>query len=117
MKSQKWKTRSREVLLKRPPWFEVFVEEVELPEGRIVSDYHQIIMPHYTAVFAVTKDEKIMVLRCYRHSVGDVTLTMPGGMLENQEDPINGIKRDFYKQTLLGDYSIINSIFYLYDYS
>ena len=97
--SEIWKTRSFEVLLDRPPWFEVLVEEVELPGGKIVSDYHQIRMPHYTAVFAVTKDQKIMVMRCYRHAVGEVTLTMPGGMLEVEEDPMAGIKRELLEET------------------
>ena len=97
--SEIWKTRSTKVLLERPPWFEVFVEEVELPGGKIVSDYHQIHMPHYTAVFAVTQDQKIMVMRCYRHAVGDITLTMPGGMVEVEEDPIDGIKRELLEET------------------
>ena len=85
--SEIWKTRSCDVLLDRPPWFEVSVEEVELPGGKIVSDYHQIRMPHFTAVFAVTQDQNIMVMRCYRHAVGEVTLTMPGGMLEAERIP------------------------------
>ena len=97
--SEIWKTRSCEVLLERLPWFEVLVEEVELPSGKIVSDYHQIRMPHYTAVFAVTKEQKIMVMRCYRHAVGEVTLTMPGGMLEVEEDPLAGIKRELLEET------------------
>ncbi len=97
--SEIWKTRSFEVLLERPPWFEVLVEEVELPGGKIVSDYHQIRMPQYTAVFAVTKDQKIMVMRCYRHAVGEVTLTMPGGMLEVEENPMDGIKRELLEET------------------
>ena len=94
-----WKTRSSEVLLVRQPWFEVSVEEVELPGGKIVSDYHQIHMPHFTAVFAVTQDHNIMVMRCYRHAIGEVTLTMPGGMLEAEEDPIAGIKRELLEET------------------
>ena len=97
--SEIWKTRSCEVLLDRPPWFEVSVEEVELPGGKIVSDYHQIRMPHYTAVFAVTREKMIMVMKCYRHAVGEVTLTMPGGMLEEQEDPMAGIKRELLEET------------------
>ena len=97
--SEIWKTRSFEVLLERDPWFEVLVEEVELPGGKIISDYHQIRMPHYTAVFAVTKNQKIMVMRCYRHEVGEVTLAMPGGMLEVEEDPIAGIKRELLEET------------------
>ena len=97
--SEIWKKRSCEVLLDRPPWFEVSVEEVELPGGKIVSDYHQIRMPHFTADFAVTQDINIMVMRCYRHAVGEVTLTMPGGMLEAEEDPIAGIKRELLEET------------------
>ena len=97
--SQLWKTRSSKTLLERPPWFDVLVEEVELPGGKVVSDYHQIRMPHYTAVFAVTHEQQIMVMRCYRHAVGEVTLTMPGGMLEEGEDPLTGIQRELLEET------------------
>ena len=97
--SEIWKIRSSETLLERPPWFEVIVEEVELPGGKIVSDYHQVRMPNYTAVFAVTQEQRIMILRCYRHAVGEVTLTMPGGMLEVEEDPMTGIKRELLEET------------------
>jgi 8-oxo-dGTP pyrophosphatase MutT (NUDIX family) len=97
--SEIWKTRSCKTLLERPPWFEVLVEEVELPGGKVVSDYHQIRMPDYTAVFAVTREKKIMVMRCYRHAVGEVTLTMPGGMLEKGEDPLAGIQRELLEET------------------
>ncbi len=97
--SKVWKIRSSTTLLERPPWFDVLVEEVELPGGKVVSDYHQIRMPHYTAVFAVTLEKQIMVMRCYHHAVGDVTLTMPGGMLEEKEDPLAGIQRELLEET------------------
>ena len=97
--SERWKTQSSKILLERPPWFDVLVEEVELPSGKIVSDYHQIRMPEYTAVFAVTREHQIMVMRCYRHAVGEVTLTMPGGMLENGEDSLAGIQREVLDET------------------
>ena len=97
--SERWKTRSSKILLERPPWFDVLVEEVELPGGKIVSDYHQIRMPEYTAVFAVTREHQIMVMRCYRHAVGELTLTMPGGMLEYGEDPLAGIQRELLEET------------------
>lgn len=97
--SEIWKTRSSKTLLERPPWFDVLVEEVELPGGKIVSDYHQIRMPHYSAVFAVTREQKIMVMSCYRHAVGEVTLTMPGGMIEAEESPLDGIQRELLEET------------------
>ena len=40
-----------------------------------------------------------MVLRCYRHAIGEVTLTMPGGMIEKGESPLAGIQREFLEET------------------
>ena len=97
--NQKWESLSKESILEKKPWFEVFCEEFRLPDGKIVPEYYGIEMPHYTAVFAVTKEQKIMVLRCYRHAIGDVILTMPGGMVEEGELPLEGIKREFLEET------------------
>ena len=97
--NQKWKSLTKESILVKKPWFEVIREEIQLPDGKVVPEYYGIEMPHYTAVFAVTEEQKIMVLRCYRHAIGEVTLTMPGGMIEEGESPLNGIQREFLEET------------------
>ena len=76
-----------------------FEKKFSLPDGKVVPEYYEIEMPHYTAVFAVTVDQKIIVLRCYRHAIGEVTLTMPGGMIEKGESPLEGIQREFLEET------------------
>ena len=96
---QKWESLTKTSILKINPWFEVFREEIKLPDGRVVPEYYEIEMPHYTAVFAVTTDQKIIVLRCYRHAIGEVTLTMPGGMIEEGESPLASIQREFLEET------------------
>ncbi len=98
-KSQHWKVMDKEKLLERKPWLDVYRESLELPGGKIVTDYYGITMPNYTAVFAVTQDQKIIILRCYRHAIGEVTLTMPGGMIEDGESPLEGIQREFLEET------------------
>ena len=40
-----------------------------------------------------------MILRCYRHAIGEVTLTMPGGMIEESESPLAGIQRELLEET------------------
>ncbi len=97
--SETWKTLSRKSILQRPPWLEVFADKVELPDEKIVQEYFHVQMPQYTAVFAITKEQKVMMMRCYRHAVGDITLTMPGGMLEDGESPLAGMKREFLEET------------------
>jgi len=97
--NQKWESLNKESILVKKPWFEVFREEIQLPDGKVVPEYYEIEMPHYTAVFAVTAEHKIIVLRCYRHAIGEVTLTMPGGMIEECESPLTGIQREFLEET------------------
>ena len=97
--NQKWKSLTKESILVKNPWFEVFREEIQLPDGKVIPEYYEIEMPHYTAVFAVTVNQKIIVLRCYRHAIGEVTLTMPGGMIEKGESPLEGIQREFLEET------------------
>ena len=97
--NQKWESLTKESILVKKPWFEVFREEIRLPDGKVVPEYFGIEMPHYTAVFAVTVAHKIIVLRCYRHAIGELTLTMPGGMIEEGESPLNGIQREFLEET------------------
>ena len=97
--NQKWESLTKESILVKKPWFEVFREEIQLPDGKVVPEYYGVEMPHYTAVFAVTVEHKIIILRCYRHAIGEVTLTMPGGMIEDGESPLEGIQREFLEET------------------
>ena len=85
VENQKWESLTKESILVKKPWFEVFKEEIQLPDGKVVPEYYEIEMPHYTAVFAVTEDKMIMVLRCYRHAIG--------------ESPLEGIQREFLEET------------------
>ena len=96
---QKWVSLTKETILDKKPWFEVFSESVRLPDGEVIPEYLGIEMPHYTTVFAVTEDQKIIVLRCYSHVIGEITLTMPGGMIEEGESPLECVKREFLEET------------------
>ena len=82
---QKWESLTKKSILDKKPWFEVFCESVRIPDGEVIPEYYGIEMPHSTAVFAVTEDQMIMVLRCYRHAIG--------------ESPLEGIQREFLEET------------------
>ena len=39
------------------------------------------------------------MLRSYRHALGEVMLNMPGGMVEEGEDPLAAIQRELLEET------------------
>jgi ADP-ribose diphosphatase len=77
----RWKVKRRQSELRRPPWLEVFREQIELPDGRQVDDFYTIDMQDFAVVVALTPDEEVVVERLYRHGSGGVTWSLPAGFL------------------------------------
>ena len=96
--SEIWKTRSTEVLLDRPPWFEVLVEEVELPGGRRVAR-DRIHHPGASAVVPFVSDDEILLIRQYRHAAGGEIYEVPAGKLDPGETPLECAVRDLEEAT------------------
>jgi len=66
--SVEWKVLERDEILRKDPWFAVHCEQVRLPNGRIVPDYHQIEMPHTTVSLVIDDAGRLMTLRQYKHA-------------------------------------------------
>jgi ADP-ribose pyrophosphatase len=82
-----------------PPWISVHRQQVRLPTGRIVDDYHQIILRDYAVVLARAADGKFITERQYKHGIGKVSLTLPGGVIEPGEEPLTAAKRELLEET------------------
>jgi ADP-ribose pyrophosphatase len=96
---QPWETlASREVFV-AAPWIKLSVLQVQLPDGRIVDDYYQVRQMDYAGVFAQTPDGRIIVERQYKHGVGRVSLMLPGGVIEDGEDPLVTAQRELLEET------------------
>ena len=70
----------------RGEWLEVFVEEVQLPNGhRIELDI--IRHPGASAVVPFVSDEDVLLIRQYRHAAGGTIYEVPAGKLDAGEAP------------------------------
>ncbi len=53
----------------------------------IIPDFYTARMGDYALVYAVTDENRVLILKQYKHGVGRVCLTFPGGYVAPGEDP------------------------------
>ena len=94
-----WKVIERTSVYRADPWLAVERQKVELPDGRIIADYHRIFLTDCAGVVARTVDGRFLATRQYRHGLGRVSLTLPGGALAPDELPLDGAKRELLEET------------------
>jgi ADP-ribose pyrophosphatase len=93
------------------PWIRVSLQQLSLPDGKVVDDYCQVTLPEYTVSFAQTTTGQVVVERVYKHGVGDFTLVLPAGILKDGEEPLLGAKRELLEETGFAsdDWSLLGS--------
>lgn len=94
-----WEILSRQAVYDASPWIRVERQRILLPDGRVVDDYHQLLLPDYAIVYAETADGQVIMQRQYKHGVGKVTLTLPGGLIRKGEDVLLGAQRELLEET------------------
>ncbi|MDZ4794646.1 MAG: NUDIX hydrolase [Bacteroidota bacterium] len=99
MADLKWKTLSSEYLF-NDRWFKVRRERCETPVGKIVDPYYVYEFPTWVAAVPVTKEGKILMIRQYRHAVGEVVIEIPGGCVDDTDkDNEAAIARELLEET------------------
>ena len=94
----KWKIVSSEKLFSAP-WLNVRKDICELPDGRKHSDYYILEYPDWSTAFALTEDNKVVMVRQYRHGLGVISTELPGGVVDKGETPEQAIKRELKEET------------------
>lgn len=74
------------------------VDTCELPNGQIISP-HVLDYDDETMVFALTKDQRVVLIRQYRHGVQHVILEFPSGSVDEGETPLEAAKRELMEET------------------
>jgi ADP-ribose pyrophosphatase len=77
----KWKILSSEYLYKET-WFTIRKDVCETPDGKIIDPYYVYEFPTWVSAFAVTADNKVVMVKQYRHGIQDTILEVPGGCVD-----------------------------------
>jgi len=97
--SHHWRVRRRQLALNADPWLRVWQEDVQLPNGRMVSGFYTIDMPDYVVIVATTANDAIVTLRGYKHGPRRVCTSLPAGFIELGEDPLEAARRELREET------------------
>jgi ADP-ribose pyrophosphatase len=96
---QSWKTLSRRTILNHSKFLVVESHTVELPNGRVISEWPWVITPDYVNVLAVTQDDKFLCFRQTKYGVEGTSLAPVGGYLEPDEGPLAAAQRELFEET------------------
>jgi len=81
------------------PWATLRTDKCEMPDGRIVDDYYVLEYPNWVNAVAITEDNKVLMVRQYRHAADIVSLEIPGGVIDGDEQPQAAMLRELLEET------------------
>lgn len=94
----KWNVLESSYLYK-DEWLTVRKEKCELPNGSIIPSYYILEYPAWVNCFAVTEDNKVILVKQYRHASGQVGIEVPGGVADEGETPEQACRRELLEET------------------
>lgn len=98
MEILKWQKLGSRYLVKEK-WATLRVDTCKLQNGTVKDDYYVLEYPDWANAIALTKDNKILMVRQYRHAGDIISLELPGGVVDAGEAPEEGIRRELREET------------------
>jgi 8-oxo-dGTP pyrophosphatase MutT (NUDIX family) len=74
------------------------LDKVELANGKI---FEPVVFEFrsWANVLAITKNDEVVLVKQYRHGVQENLLELPGGVVDDGEDPLEGARRELMEET------------------
>ncbi len=107
-------------------YFTARKDAYQLPSGKKVDPYFVVEMPSSVTAMAITQNNEVVIIEQYRHPINQSILELPGGFIENGEDPSVAVKRELLEETgydfeqiewlatTYGNPGVLNGVTYLY---
>jgi ADP-ribose pyrophosphatase len=79
--------------------FDLRTDRARSPRTGGVYDFYILESPDWVNVIPLTPDKEVVLIRQYRHGTKEVTLEIPGGIVESQDTPENAARRELLEET------------------
>lgn len=98
MSNKLWKTLDLEYVV-NSKYLKIRKEKVKLPTGEVYDEYYINERQGWVSVFCVTKENKVILNRQYKHGIGRYVLELPAGNLEEGISPLECAKKELLEET------------------
>jgi len=98
MEILKWEKLSSRYLVKEK-WATLRVDTCKLQTGVVKDDYYVLEYPNWANAIALTRENKIILVRQYRHAADIISLEVPGGVMDGDESPEAAVRRELLEET------------------
>ena len=97
--TQAWRILSSRTIVK-DRWVDLRADRCVTPSGAEISPYYVLGYPDWVHVVALTTDDRMVLVRQYRHAVGEAVLEVPGGVIDpTDRDPQAAARRELAEET------------------
>ncbi len=98
---QPWQTLARRRVLQagNGRFLSVEYHTVQLPDGRIIVVWPGVDTPSFVNVVAETEEGRFLCFRQSKYAVEGISLAIPGGYLEPDEEPLAAVQRELLEET------------------
>jgi 8-oxo-dGTP pyrophosphatase MutT (NUDIX family) len=80
-------------------WLRLRADSCETAEGVTIAPFYVVETADVAASVAVTRRQELVLVRQYRHGYQGVTLELPAGRVDAQEDPVTAARRELREET------------------
>ncbi len=69
------------------------------PRTGEAHDFFVLETPHWVNIIPITPDRSVVMVQQYRHGTGEITLEIPGGIVEETDSPQSAALRELSEET------------------
>jgi ADP-ribose pyrophosphatase len=80
-------------------FFNIRTDKAVSPRTDITHDFYILESAGWVNVIPITAREEVILIRQYRHGIQDMTLEIPGGIIEQDDSPESAAGRELYEET------------------
>lgn len=79
--------------------FDLCIDRALSPRTGVEHDFYVLESAEWVNVIPLTTDNNVILIRQYRHGIRDISLEIPGGIVEPDDTPVDGARRELKEET------------------